>query len=158
MSHSAVRIHERGSFRLRFASAIVMTNPKMNNRRKRSIGWPSLKHQKKRFNQRICREPSSNSAGEATQPSINQKAHEISLYRTVFNPCGKGTTCRVNILLRSCVNNTIRGKNRWLHSRQRDKYCNRLETTFSNRFKGFKRVLRITHLFLTQSGSWCVLT
>ncbi len=47
MSHAAVRIHERESFGSTFASALMMTNPKMNNRGNRSVGWPSLEDQMK---------------------------------------------------------------------------------------------------------------
>ncbi len=42
MSHAAVCMHERGSFGSTYASALMMTNPAMNNRRNQLIDWPSL--------------------------------------------------------------------------------------------------------------------
>ncbi len=45
MHHAAVCIHERGSFGLTFTSALMMTNPTMNNRGNRSIDWPFLERQ-----------------------------------------------------------------------------------------------------------------
>ncbi len=64
---------ERRRFGLTFASALMMTNPTMNNRRYRLIGWPSLEHQRKGFSQRNCRKVCSSSASETNQLAINQK-------------------------------------------------------------------------------------
>ncbi len=48
MSHAAVRIHEGGSFGSTYASALMMANPTINNRRNQLIDWPSLERQEKR--------------------------------------------------------------------------------------------------------------
>ncbi len=51
MSHATVHMHEKGSFGSTYASALVMTNPTMNNRRTSS----------------------SSIAGETNQHSVNQQ-------------------------------------------------------------------------------------
>ncbi len=47
MSHAAVCMHERGGFWSIYASALMMTNPTMNNRRNQLIDWPSLGRKEK---------------------------------------------------------------------------------------------------------------
>ncbi len=70
MSHATASIHERENFGSTFDNALMMTNPTMNNRRNRSIDWPSLERQKKGSSQQNCRKSSSSSANETNQPSI----------------------------------------------------------------------------------------
>ncbi len=85
MSHAVVRIHERGSFGSIFASALILTNPTMNNRGNWSIYWSSLEHLEKVSSQQSCWKSSSSSSGETCQSSINQQAYELSIYTTIIN-------------------------------------------------------------------------
>ncbi len=78
MSHAAVRMRERGSFGHKYASALMMTNPSVNNRRNQLINWLSLQTKVEcrtiRRNgpiQRSHRKLSPSSAVETSQSSIN---------------------------------------------------------------------------------------
>ncbi len=47
MSHAVVRMHEKEGFGSKYASALMITNPTMNNRRNQLIDRQSLKRQEK---------------------------------------------------------------------------------------------------------------
>ncbi len=62
MSHAVVRMHEREGFGSKYASALMMPNPTMNNRRNQLSEVQSLKRQMH------CRKSSSSYAEETDLP------------------------------------------------------------------------------------------
>ncbi len=115
MSHAAVRMPGRGSFGSAYASALMMTNPTMNNRRNQLIDWLSdcLSTRRNGSRQRNCRKSSPSSAGEASQPSINEHTNKYQCARqslTKAKPLKKTVQNVIsNILLRRNINNIIAG-------------------------------------------------
>ncbi len=121
MNHAAVRMHKRDSFGSTYASALMIMNPMMNNRRNQLIDWLSMQRKVDgRFTRRngsspkFCWQASPSSTGETGQSSIYAHTNKYqyarqSLTRTL--PQGERAYQRVVccILLKRNINTKIRG-------------------------------------------------
>ncbi len=82
--HAAVRLHERGRFGSTHASALMMTNPTMNNRSHQLIDWSYLQRkivEVTRRNGSSHKNYRKNYRMETGQPSINARTNKYRYAR-----------------------------------------------------------------------------